>query len=144
MKAFTDSITHQQVNRSVRYPAAAGVCIDRQGGAFEDALYALVHVEIVHVMCKVGYYEQQGCGAVTFLVSSGSGSGSREAIRLRLRVKLFFGSGSGQNVPAPAAPAPAPMIKSSYEPYSEIRFSKMSNVKIRLLSDLAVSLNECL
>ena len=110
----------------------------------------------------------QGCGAVTFLVGSGSGSGSGEAfrlrLRLRLRVKLFggSGSGSGQNVPAPAAPAPAPppMIKSLYERFYDfivkslrlrflpgIRFSKMTDVKTWLLTDLAVSLiatlNEC-
>ena len=114
--------------------------------------------------------KNQGCGAVTFLVGSGSGSGSGEAfrlrLRLRLRVKLFggsgSGSGSGQNVPAPAAPAPAPapMIKSLYERFYDfivkslrlrflpgIRFSKMTNVKTWLLTDLAVSLiatlNEC-
>ena len=40
MEALADSIDrqelHQEVNRSARYPAAAGACIDRQGGAFEN------------------------------------------------------------------------------------------------------------
>ena len=37
-EAFTDSIDHLKVNCLVRYQAAAGACIDRQGGALEDAL----------------------------------------------------------------------------------------------------------
>ena len=57
----------------------------------------------------------------------------RLRLRLRLRAKC---TGSG----APA-PAPAPMIESSHEPKPAIRFSKMPNVKIWLLTDLAVSLN---
>ena len=48
VEVFTDSIDHEEVNRSVWYPAAAGACFDRQGGAFEDSLEALVHVEIVY------------------------------------------------------------------------------------------------
>ena len=58
MEAFADSIDHQEVSRLVRCLAVAGPCIDRQGGAFRDALQAMIHVEIVHVMCKTGCCEQ--------------------------------------------------------------------------------------
>ena len=40
MEAFADSIDHQGANRPVRYPAATGACIDRQGGTFADAIMA--------------------------------------------------------------------------------------------------------